>query len=134
MVPQWLAVRRTEVKAQEAALARIVRHLETLRAQEEQLSLRLAESAGQEAAVGGDLIADARYRERLEREREAVRRRIAQAEEALKAQQERLARVRRALDVAEDVVAEGDRDRARLRAKREEQAFHDLAYGGRRSR
>ena len=133
-MPQWLTVRRAEVKAQEAALARILRHLETLRAQEEELGTRLADRGRQEAVVGGELIADARYRERLEREREAIRRRIAQAEEALRVQRERLARVRRALDVAEDVVAEGDRDRARLKSKQEEQAVHDLAYGGRRSR
>jgi septal ring factor EnvC (AmiA/AmiB activator) len=133
-VPQWLSVRRTEVKAEEAALARIVNHLETLRTQEERLARLMVEGGTQEAAVGGDLMADARYRERLQREREAIRRRIAQAEEALAAQQARVARARRALDVAEDVVAEGDRDRARIRAKREEQALHDLAFGGRRAR
>jgi predicted nucleic acid-binding Zn-ribbon protein len=129
-VPQWLGVRRSEVKAEEAALARIQQHLEDLRTRLQLLASQLeATEPDRIRVIGTALVAEGRYRERLKAEWQEVHERVKQAEAALARQQEKVARARRALEVAEDVVEEQGRAIRQAGEKRQEQQINDWAAG-----
>jgi predicted nucleic acid-binding Zn-ribbon protein len=126
--PQWLWIRRSEVKAEEAALARIQQHLDELRTRLTLLDYQLDQVAARPPhVIGTELLAEGRYRDRLRQEWESVKTRLGQAEQALRHQQERLARAKRALEVAEDVVREETQRVVQLGQKRQDQLVSDLA-------
>jgi DNA repair exonuclease SbcCD ATPase subunit len=127
-MPQWLSVRQSEVKAEEAALARIQHHLEDLGQRSQLLAARIdALGVVSQQAHGTEIMAEAQYRERLREEWRELRARIEQAHDALRRQQERLTRSQRALEVAENWVAEEAREGRRVALRRQDQLLTDLA-------
>ena len=131
--PQWLSVRQSTVKAEESALGRIQRYVDDLQAETAKLDEAMSGGALLPGmAMGASLLAEGHYRDRLQLEREAMETRLQLAEEAFQQQRLRVLRAQRALEVAEDIVAEEARQAKQQGERRSEQAVSDVAGWGRR--